>query len=173
MDEEIKEGLRSEIKSLILQEIRLYRLKQTFTPDILIDEISRSIEEIKREIIRLARTLSYRERVFLLRRMMQEAVDEEIDRAIQLREKKCLRCIYGRFYDEWGTPFLNLPVDSSLIQSIGCKEYGSDFEGVCKRFIERASAHSIEDYLDELSLLYEFREWIDHIEELWQDYFNK
>lgn len=173
MDQEIKEGLRSEIKSLVLYEIRLHRLKQTFTPEIMIDEISRFIEEIKREIVRLTRTMSYRERIFHLRRMIKEAVEEEIDRTIQLRQKKCLRCIHGRFYDESGNAFLNLPVNSTLIQTIGCEETTSDFEGDCKRFIERVSANSIEEYLEEVNLLYEFKEWIDHIEELWQDYFNK
>lgn len=171
MEREI-EALRVKVKGLVLQEIRLYRLRESLTPEVMIEDISRSIEEMKREIVRWTRTMSYRERTSLLKKMMQEAVDEEIDRAIQLRKNRCLRCIHGRFYDQSGTPFIILPKDPTLVQTMGC-ELESDPEDICKRFIETASALSLEEYLDEVNLLYEFRQWVDRLEEIWQDYFIK
>lgn len=167
------EALREKVKGLVLQEIRLYRLKESFTPEVIIEDISRSIEEMKREIVRWTRAMNYRERTSFLKRMMEEAVDEEIDRAIQLRRNRCLRCLHGRFYDPSGNPFVHLPMDATLVETVGCDEVRLDPEGTCKRFVETASAPSVEDYLDEMSLLYEFREWIERIEEIWQDYFMK
>lgn len=173
MDRELIEALRPRIKGLVLQEIRLYRLRESLTPEVVLEEISRSIEEMKQEIVRWTRAMSYRERTSFLKKMMEEAVDEEIDRAIQLRRNRCLRCIHGRFYDPSGIPFVHLPADATLVETIGCDEARLDPEQSCKRFVETASAPSFEDYLDEMNLLYEFREWIEHIEEIWQDYFMK
>lgn len=173
MDRELIEALRPRIKGLVLQEIRLYRLKESLAPEVMIEDILRSIDELKREIVRWARAMSYRERTSFLKRMMEEAVDEEMDRTIQLRRNRCLRCIHGRFYGPSGTPFTHLPMDETLVETIGCDEARSDPEETCKRFVETASAPSFEDYLEEMNLLYEFREWIDHMEEIWQDYFMK
>src|SRR4030067_1125821 len=114
---ELREVLRLGIKTLILQEVRLLRLERTFTPHIILDEISRSIQDAKREIANLAQTIDRRERAVLLKRMIREAVDEEIDRAIRLRKKKCIRWIHGRFYDESATAHLNLPLGISRVQT--------------------------------------------------------
>ncbi len=173
MDKELRGVLKLGARTLVIQETRLYRLKQASAPGILTDEISRSIEETKREIIRLTKIMGYRERASTLRKMIQQAVDEEIDRAIELRKNRCLRCIHGRFYDRSGTAFENLPAVSSLVKSIGCDQLRPNLRKTCRRFMETTIAHSLEDYLDEMNFLYEFREWVDRIEEIWQDYFLK
>lgn len=162
--------MRLGIKTLVLQEIRLLRFERTFTPDIIMDEISRSIEDEKREIVKLTRMMGDKERANLFRRMIQQAVDQEIDRSIQLRKNRCLRCIHGRFYDRWETAYLNLPLDENLAQTIGCDQLRKPLKKTCRRFVETSIAHSLEDYLSEMTLLYEFREWVDQIQEIWKDY---
>ena len=99
IDKELRKVLRSGVKTLVLHEVRLLWMNQVSAPEIVRNEISRLLEETKREIIRLTRTVSYKERASLLRRLIQQAVDDEIDRAIALRKNRCLRCTHGRFYD--------------------------------------------------------------------------
>lgn len=171
LDRELREVLELGIKTLIFQEIRLLRLERVITPEIIKNGISRSIEETKREIVLLTRTMSHKERASLLKKMIRQAADEEIDRAIELRKNRCLRCIHGRFYDRSGTAFENLPMTATLVQAIGCDQLRPNLRKTCKRFVETVMAHSLEDYLDEMNFLYEFREWIDQIEEIWKDYF--
>jgi hypothetical protein len=171
IDREFRRVLRFGVKTLVFQEIRLLRMEQAFTPEIVLGGISRSIEETKREIVRLTRTMSYRERTTLLRKMIQQAVDEEIDRAIQLRRKRCLRCIHGRFYDRLETAYSNLPLDEKLTKAFGCDQLRPTLRKTCRRFVETSTAHSLEEYLDDIAFLYEFREWFDQIEEIWKDYF--
>jgi hypothetical protein len=173
IDKTLREVLRLGIKTLIHQEVRSLRMGKELSPEIMLDEISRSIEETKNEIIRLTRTLRYRERTALLRKMIQQAVDEEIDRAVQLRQKRCFRCIHGRFYDQSETAYSFLPLDEKLPRSFGCDQLRPALRKTCRRFVEASTAHSLEDYLDEISLLYEFREMVDRIEEIWRDYFMK
>ncbi len=171
MDKELRKVLKFGVKTLVLQEIRLLRMERAFAPEIVMGDITRSIEETKREIVRLTRTMSYKERTSLLGRMVQQAVDEEIDRAIQLRKNRCLRCIHGRFYDDCGTAFENLPIAPNSVQTIGCDRLRPDLRKTCRRFVETSTAHSLEEYLDEMSFLYEFRELVDQIEEIWKEYF--
>jgi len=89
MDKELKKTLYILIKRLINQEVRFLRLKQIFIPEILIDEISRSIEDTKDEVARLMRGLSFDEREALLHKMLKEAVDDEIEKAIAFRKNRC------------------------------------------------------------------------------------
>ncbi|MGD0916476.1 MAG: hypothetical protein ABSB22_08460, partial [Thermodesulfobacteriota bacterium] len=95
-EKELKEALELGIKVLILQEVRLLRLERSFTPHIVIDEMSHSIQDTKKEITKLAKSFSQKERATLLKRMIRQAVDEEIDRGIELRKTKCIRCLHGR-----------------------------------------------------------------------------
>lgn len=171
MDKELRRVLKLGIKTLVFQEVRLLRLGQVFTPEIVMDEISRSIEETKNEIVRLTKTLRYRERTALLRRMIRQVVDEEIDRAIQFRQKRCLRCIHGRFYDLLEVAYPCLPMDEKLPRSFGCDQMRPALRKTCRRFVEVSTAHSLGEYLDEITFLYEFREMIDQMEEVWKDYF--
>ena len=166
-----REGLTLGIRTLILQEVRLLRLERSFTPHFIVDEMSHSIQDTKEEIVRLAKAMAQKERAVLLKRMIRQAVDEEIDRAIRLRGTKCIRCLHGRFYDERGTPHLNLPTGTSEAQTVGCDKLQPSLRKNCRRFVETATAASLEDYLNEMTLLYEFRELIGRIHEIWEDYF--
>jgi hypothetical protein len=170
-EKELREILRLGIKTLIIQEVRLLQLEQNFTPHIVIDEVSQSIQDTKREIIKLTKGLNNKERTVLLRRKIREAVDEEIDRAIQLRENKCVRCIHGRFYDKSGTVYTNLPIGIQRVQTIGCDKLQLSLKKGCRQFVETSMAISLEDYLNEMTFLYEFREMIGKINEIFKDYF--
>ena len=105
--------------------------------------------------------------------MIEQAVDGEINRSIQMRKNRCLRCIHKRFYDRSETAYLNLPLEEKLAQMIGCDQYRKSLQKTCRRFMEISTAHSLEDYLSEVTLLYEFREMVDRMEEIWKDYLNK
>ena len=161
------------MKILISQEIRLLRLERSFTPRVLIDEMSQSIQGTKRRILKLATELEHEERAALLKRMLRQAMDEEVDRAIQFRGNKCLRCVHGRFYDEAGIPHVNLPLGDSQIQATGCDQLRPELRRKCRRFVETRMAASIEDYLNEIALLYEFRDVIDRMNEVWKEYFTR
>jgi len=169
---ESKEALRSGIKNLILQEVRWLRLERTFIPHFVMEAESQSIQEAKRDIVRLAKAIAEKERAILLKKMIREVLDEEIDRAIQLRKTRCLRCIHMRYYDRKGTPRVGLPIDARQAQIIGCDIVRSSIEAQCQRFEETARGISLEDYLSEMALLYELREMFESFEEIWEDYFN-
>ena len=169
-DKELREAIKRGIKILIIQEVRLLRLERSFTPHIIIDEMSRSIQDTKREITKLTKTMSQKERPVLLKKMIRRAVDEEIDRAIQLRKTKCIRCLHGRFYDEIGTAYVNFPINVRA-EKIGCDKLRPSVRKTCQRFVEISMAPSLDHYLNEMTLLYEFRDLINRIEEVWKEYF--
>jgi hypothetical protein len=171
-DKELREAVRLGIKTLIIQEVRLLRLERAFTPPLVMDEMARSIQETKKTIIKLTRAIKDNERTALLKRMIHQAVDEEIDRAIELRKTRCIRCLHGRFYDEAGIAHVNLPVRTQ-VKTIGCDKLRPNLKRSCKRFVEMSIADSMDHYLNEMTLLYEFRELIDRIEEIWKDYLTK
>jgi len=171
-DKELREAVRLGIKTLIIQEVRLLRLERTFTPPLVMDEMARSIQETKKTIIQLTRAIKEKERTALLKRMIHQVVDEEIDRAIEWRKTRCIRCLHGRFYDETGTAHVNLPVRTQA-KTIGCDKLRPNLKRSCKRFVEMSIADSMDHYLNEMTLLYEFRELIDRIEEIWKDYLTK
>ena len=168
-EKELKEALELGIKVLILQEVRLLRLERSFTPHIVIDEMSHSIQDTKKEITKLAKSFSQKERATLLKRMIRQAVDEEIDRGIELRKTKCIRCLHGRFYDEVGTAHVNLPVKTRA-KTIGCDKLRPSLRRSCRRFVERSLTNSLEDHLNEITLLYKLRDVMSRIEEIWKDY---
>jgi hypothetical protein len=168
---ELREVLRFGIKTLILQEVRVLQLERAYTPSFIVDEIARSIQEAKRQVISLVRLMPPKERNSLIKRFIRQSIDEEIDRAIQLRENKCIRCIHGRFYDELGTAHMNLPIGITRAKTIGCDKLQPSLRKKCRRFIETSMALSLGDYLNEMTLLYELREIFDRFEEIWKDYF--
>jgi len=171
-EKELKKGIKMGIKTLILQEVRLLRLERSFTPRLIIDEISHSIQDTKKEIVKLTKAMAQKERAALLRKMIRQAVDEEIDQAIQLRKTRCIRCLHGRFYDEAGAAHVNLPVKTRA-QSIGCDKLRPSLRKSCRRFVEMPTAPSLDQYLNEMTLLYEFKDVINRIEEVWKDYLVK
>jgi hypothetical protein len=173
LKKDLRETLKLGIKTLILQEVRLLRLERSFTPNIIIEEMSRSIQDTKRELIKLAKGMGQKERTLLLKRMIRQAADEEIDRAIELRKTKCIRCLHGRFYDEEGTAHLNLPIGAHRVQTVGCDKLRPSLRKSCRRFVEISMGTSLDDYLNEMTLLYEFRDIINRMEEIWKDYFIK
>ena len=168
-DKELRAAIKLGLRTLIIQEVRLLRLEHAFTPHIMLDEMSRSIQETKKEIVNLTRTMAQTERTVLLKRMIRQAVDDEIDRAIQLRKTRCVRCLHGRFYDEAGTAHMNLPVRTRA-EKIGCDKLRPSLKKSCRRFVEISKAASLDQYLNEMTLLYEFKELIDKIEEIWKEY---
>jgi hypothetical protein len=168
-DKELREAIKLGVRTLIIQEVRLLRLEHAFTPHIMIDEMSRSIQETKKEIVKLTRAMAQKERGALLKRMIHQAVDEEIDRAIELRKTRCIRCLHGRFYDEAGTAHVGLPVRTRA-EKIGCDKLRPSLRKSCRRFVEISKAASLDQYLNEMTLLYEFRELTDKIEEIWKEY---
>ncbi len=170
-DKELRKAIRLGIKTLIIQEVRLLRLEHSFTPTIIIDEMFQSIRGTKREIAKLAKAIAQKERAVLLKRMIRQAVDEEIDQAVELRKTRCIRCLHGRFYDETGIAHVNLPVRARA-KSIGCDKLRPNLKKSCRRFVEISTAVSSDTYLIEMGLLYEFRELIDRIEEIWKGYFT-
>lgn len=168
-ERELRQALKMGIQTLILQEVRLLRMERSFTPAILTDEMSQSIQGTKREVIKLARAIAQKERATLLKRMIRQAIDDEIERAIELRKAKCIRCLHGRFYDEAGTAYVNLPAKTRA-ETIGCDKLRPSLRKSCRRFVEMSIAGSLEDYLNEMTLLHEFRDVINRIEEIWKDY---
>lgn len=171
-DKELREAIKLGVKTLILQEVRLLRLERSFTPHLIIEEISHSIQDTKKEIVKLTRTMAQKDRTVLLKKMIRQAVDEEIDRAIQLRKTRCIRCLHGRFYDEEGTAHMNLPVRTRA-ETIGCDKLRPSLRKSCRRFVEMSKVASLDQYLNEMILLYEFRELIDRIEEIWKEYLTQ
>ncbi len=170
---ELQEGLKLGIKTLILQEVRVLRLERAAAPRFILEATTQSIQETKERIAKLAKPIAQKEKALLLKRMIRKAVDEEIDRAIELRSVRCVRCLHGRFYDETGVAHETLPVGASLAEKIGCDRVRPDLRKACKRFVENTIAASLEDYLNEITLLYQFREVIDRINEIWEDYLRK
>ena len=171
-DKELRKAIRLGMKTLILQEVRLSRLERAFTPFVMTDEMSRSIQETKRMIIKLTRSMDHKKRTVLLKRMVCQAVDEEIDRAIELRKTKCIRCLHGRFYDEAGTAYVNLPVKTRAV-AIGCDQLRPGLRKSCRRFVEMSVAASLDDYFNEVTFLYELRDVLNRIEEIWKDYLTR
>ena len=171
-DKELREALRLGIRTLVIQEVRLLRLEHTFTPHLIINEMSHSIQDTKKEIVKLTKSIAQKERAVLLKKMIRRAVDEEVDQAIELRKTKCIRCLHGRFYDEAGTAHVNLPVKTRA-ETIGCDKLRPSLKKSCRRFVEMSTAPSLDDYLDEVTLFYEFRDVLRRMEEVWKDYLTK
>ena len=172
-DKELMEAIKLGVKTLILKEVRLLRFEQGLMPNLVTKEMSRSIEETKRTVIQLTRAMDQKKRTTLLKKIIRQALDEEIDRAVQLRKTKCIRCLHGRFYDEEGTAYFELPLGGHQAKTIGCDQLRPDLREKCKRFVEISIGSSLKSHLYEVTLLYEFREMMDRVEEIWKDYLTQ
>jgi hypothetical protein len=170
---ELREALKLVIKGLIIQETRRAQLEQSSSPSFVLDEMLRSIEEAKREVIVLVRLMRPRERETLIKRLIRQSVDEEIDQAIKVRQKRCFRCTHVRYFDETGAPHVAFPLGEERARVIGCEMISSPSGVECRTFTESSLAISIGDYLDEVSVLYEVRQTFDQIERIWEDYLTK
>ena len=170
---ELREALKLAIKSLIIQEIRVIQLEQSSPPPFVRDEMVRSIEETKRQVNALVRLMGPREREALIKRLIRQAVDEEIDQAIRVRQKRCFRCIHVRYFDEAGAPHAAFPIGEKRARVIGCEIISSPSGVECRSFTETSLAISIGDYLDEMSIFYEVKEMFDQFERIWEGYLTK
>ena len=168
---ELTEALRVGIKTLVFQEVRMLRLERDQTPHFVIEAMTDSIKETRKTIAQLTKGMEGRAKALLLRRMIRQAVDEEIDHAVELRKARCLRCTHMRFYDETGTAHVRLPAGSHVTWSvsritIGCDQVRPDLRKKCVRFEQTARAALISDYLNEVTLLYEVREVLRRLKEI-------
>ncbi|MGQ9645308.1 MAG: hypothetical protein ACUVWO_02070 [Thermodesulfobacteriota bacterium] len=170
---ELRKALKLVIKGLIIQEVRRIQLQQSFSPPFILDEMVRSIEEAKRQVIALVRWLPSREREVLVKRLMRQSVDEEIDQAIRVRQKRCFRCVHVRYFDEEGTAHSSFPMAGERARVIGCEVSSSSSASECRSFVESSLAASLKDYLDEMSILYEVKEMFDRFERIWEEYLTK
>jgi hypothetical protein len=170
---ESREDLKSAIKGLIVQEVRVIQLEKSSAPLFVIDEMVRSIEEAKRRVTALVRLMRPKERETLIKRLIRQSVDEEIDQAIKVRQKRCFRCTHVRYFDETGAPHVAFPLGEERARVIGCEMISSPSGVECRTFTESSLAISIGDYLDEVSVLYEVRQTFDQIERIWEDYLTK
>ena len=170
---ELREALKLVVKGLILQEARRTQLEQSSLAPFVLDEMIRSIEEAKRQVIALVRLMRPREREALIKRLIRQSVDEEIDQAIRVRQKRCFRCTHVRYFDEAGAPHVVFPMGKERARVIGCEMISSPSGVECRSFVETSLAISIRDYLDEVSVLYEVRQMLDQFERIWEDYFTR
>ena len=166
---ELKKALKLAIENLIGYEIRLLRSEQAYAPSFVVEEVTYAIRESKRQVIDLARSMPQKERATLIRKLIREAVDEEIERALRVRKVRCLRCTHMRYYDIEGTPYVNFPVGVRQAEVIGCDEIRC-VEDECRRFLEKKEALSLEDHLGEMALLYGLRETLLEMKKIWEDY---
>ena len=170
---ELREALKLAIKSLIIQEARGIQLEQSSPPPFVLDEMVRSIEEAKREVIALVRLMRPRERETLIKRLIRQSVDEEIDQAIRVRQKRCFRCVHVRYFDEAGAPHSTFPIGEERARVIGCEMISSPSGVECRSFVESSLAISIGEYLDEMNIFYEVKEMFHQFEKIWEDYLTK
>jgi hypothetical protein len=170
MKEESKEALRLVIEHLVGQEIRRSQFGRLLTPSFILEELSVSIKESKREVALLTESLTQKERTTLIKRMIREAVEEEIERTVQHRGNPCLRCGHLRYYDWELNPHENFPTGTRRAMAIGCDRLQVASRVRCERFIETPGTISVLDYVDEMALLYEVREMFKKMREIWEDY---
>jgi hypothetical protein len=166
---ELTEALKPRIKVLILQEVRLHQLEQSLSPRFMIEELTQSIQEAKRQVSGLARLMAQEERNTLIKKIIQQSLEEEIDRAADLRRNRCLRCVNVRFFERGGTNYSILPHGRELrAYKIGCVIEGQSPGIHCTHFSQGSGGVSLEGYLEQMTLLYELREMFDEMNEIWE-----
>jgi hypothetical protein len=167
---EMKEELKLAVEHLVGQEIRLLQFDRVHSPSFILEELSISVKESKKEVIDLTQSLAQKERTTLIKKMFRETVDEEIERTVQHRGNPCLRCGHLRYYDWELNPHENFPMGKSRARAIGCDRLHAVSRTRCERFIETLGAASVSDYVDEMTLLYELREMFKKMREIWEEY---
>ena len=179
MKNEFIDVLRLVIKALVIQEVRYLRTEQAYPSPFILGEMKRSIQETKDRVRALTRSMDPHERNVLIKRIIDQSVDEEVDEAIEARKNKCLRCIHIRYFDETGAAHVDLPYgvgekggcDISALQI--CCENPSIPGTSCNEFAERLGALPLEEYLCEIRFYYEVREMLDRLDEIWDEYLNR
>jgi hypothetical protein len=168
---ELRGALKSAIKGLIMQKVRIIQLEQSSAPLFILEDMVRSIEEAKREVIALVRQIPPKERETLLKSLIRQSVNEEIDQAIRIRQKRCFRCIHVRYFDRTGSSHSTFPVREERVQVIGCEITPTGMR--CQSFAESPTAISIGDYLEEVSILYDVKAMFEQFERIWENYLTK
>ncbi len=167
------EVLKPAIRVLILQEVRLLQFEESLAPPFILEDIARSIQEAKQAVSGYLRLMPEEKRDRLLRRMLRQVLDEEIDRTVEQRRTRCLRCINIRYVDRAGTRHGVFPHGENRAVSVGCV-VNRQTPGIhCKNFTERLTAVSLGDHLGGVALLYELREMFDQMAQLWEEYLTK
>jgi len=60
------------------------------------------------------------------------------------------------------------------VKGFGCERFPDiKMKRRCREFVELTTAQSLEDYLSEINLFYEFREKVEQINEIWVEYLLK
>ena len=166
---EFTDALKPRIKVLILQEVRLHQLEHSLSPPFMTEELTRSIQEVKRQVTGLVRLMVQEERNALIKKIVLQSLEEEIDRATDLRRNRCLRCVRVRYFDKGGTNHFSLPHGGELrAYKIGCVIEGQAPGIHCVHFSESSGGVSLGGYLEQMTLLYELREMFDEMDEIWE-----
>jgi len=168
---ELRGALKSAIKGLIMQKVRIMQLEQSSPPPFILEDMVRSIEEVKREVITLVRRIPPKERETLLKSLIRQSVDEEIDQAIRVRQKRCFRCVHVRYFDETGSSHSTFSVGEERVQVIGCEITPTGMR--CQSFAESPTAISIGDCFEEVSILYDVKAMFEQFERIWEDFLTK
>jgi hypothetical protein len=126
----------------------------------------------KRQVISLVRLIAPKERDALIKSVIRQSINEEIDQAIEARKNRCFRCIHVRYFDDEGAPHTHLPVRKGPARVIGCEITSAPSKIQCKGFVENPAATRIEEYLMDMAFFYEVKEMFDRFEEIWEDYFS-
>jgi hypothetical protein len=97
----------------------------------------------------------------------------QVDRELieRLVEENQMHSRFHMIYNEEGTAYLNLPAGTirrKPLDAISSDLTSEKLSAICGN-IDYVS----DNYLIEIGLLYEFRELIDRIEEIWKDYLTK
>jgi len=167
---EIREKLKPEIENLVCQEVRLLHFGRIHIPSFVLEELTVSIHESKGEVVLLTQSLDQKERATLIKKMVRNAVEEEIERTVQQRGNPCLRCTHLRYYDWELNPHEHFPMGTRRAMVLGCDRLQPVSRVRCERFVENPSAISVMDYVEEMALLYEIREMFKNMEKIWEDY---
>lgn len=179
MENKLGEYLRSAIRVLVIQEVRYLRTEQACPSPFILGEIRRCIQETKDRVRALTRSMDPRERDLLIKQIVDQSVEEEIDEAIEVRKNRCLRCIHLKYLDETGTAHLDLPcgVDREGARDVSaleiCCENPPTPGAMCEAFAEKLSVLPLEEYLAEIHFFYEVRDMLDRLDEIWDEYLNR
>ncbi len=167
---ELKEALKPAIENLVCQETRLLHFGRMGAPSFIVEETVVTIQELKRELVHLTQSIAQTERASLVKKMMREAVEEEIERTLRHRGNPCLRCGHLRYYDWEMNPHEKFPMGETQAKAIGCDELQAVSRTRCDRFIESPGVISVMDYVEEMTLLYEMREMFKKMKKIWEEY---
>lgn len=162
--------MKSAIENLVCQEIRLLHLTRIDMPSFVLEELSVSIQESKREVVLSSRSLAEKERTARIKRMVRDAIEEEIERTVQQRGIPCLRCTHLRYYDSELNPHEQFPMGTRRAMALGCDRLQPVSRVRCERFAEIPAALSVIDYVEQMTLLYEVREMFRKMGKIWEDY---